>query len=87
LAVADAKKIREIFIGSKATPFVVETLDFDEKSLLHEGELVGQPNLFWNPDAFKIASVYGHWSSLYRIQKNPRRRHCGQRPTRGRIQR
>ena len=68
LPIADAEKIGEIFVGSKATSFVVEAVNFDEEHFLHQRKRRRQPNVFWNPDAFEITLRLTHARILSRSQ-------------------
>ena len=61
LAFADIKELGEVAVGGVATAFVVQGMNFDKEHFFHNGNLVGEPNLFGNPDAFEIAGWSLHW--------------------------
>ena len=67
LAITDAEEFGEISVGSIAPSFIVEAANLHEKNFLHKRQLIGEPYLFWNPDAFKIPIMLFHYFILSHI--------------------
>jgi len=75
---ADVEKFGEIAVGSVATAFVVQAVDFNEQDFFHQRKLIREPNLPGNPHAFEVTARPRHTLSLAQspsVQQKARRTH------------
>lgn len=55
LPFTDTEEVGEMPVGSETTAFVVERMDFDQEHFFDERKLLREPDLPGNPHAFEIA--------------------------------